>query len=54
MRVAAENIYEPIDETAGLSRLAIPAGSEVTDEDVKRLGLKKNDPRLEEVKPEKD
>lgn len=50
MRVATENIYEPLDEAAGLSRLAIPAGSEVTDEDLKRLGLKKNDPRLAEAK----
>jgi hypothetical protein len=54
MKVAKEHIYEPLDEEAGLSRLAIPAGDEVTDDDLKRLGLRKNDPRLEEVKPEKD
>lgn len=54
MRVAKENIYEPLDEEAGLSRLAIPAGDEVTDEDLKRLGLRKSDPRVEEAKPEKD
>lgn len=51
MKIAAENIFEPIDEEAGLSRLAIAAGSPVSDEDMKRLGLRKNDPRLEEVKP---
>jgi hypothetical protein len=54
MRVAQENIYAPLDEDAGLSVLAIPAGDEVTDADLKRLGLKKDDPRLEGAKPEKD
>ena len=54
MKVATENVYEPLDEEAGLSRLAIAAGDEVTDADLKRLGLRKSDPRLEEVKPEKD
>lgn len=41
MRVATEHIYEPLDEQAGLYRLAIPAGSEVSEEDAKRLGVKK-------------
>jgi hypothetical protein len=50
MRVAAEPIYETLDEERGLSRLAIPAGSEVSDDDLKRLSLKKNDPRLGQAK----
>jgi hypothetical protein len=54
MKVATEHIYEPLDEEAGLSRLAIAAGSPVSDEDMKRLGLKKSDPRLEEAKPDED
>ena len=54
MKIAAEHIYEPIDQEAGLSRLAIAAGDVVTAEDMKRLGLRKNDPRLEEAKPTKD
>ena len=54
MKVATENIYEPLDEENGLSRLAIPAGSLVSDADLKRLGLKKTDKRLAEKKPEKD
>lgn len=54
MKVATENIYESLDDEAGLSRLAIPAGDEVTDEDLKRLGLRKSDPRLREVKPGKN
>ncbi len=53
MRITTEHIYEPVDEQAGLSVLAIAAGSEVTDDDLKRLGLRKNDPRFENVEPEK-
>jgi hypothetical protein len=53
MKVAKENIYVPLNDD-GLSWLAVAEGGEVTDDDLKRLGLRKNDPRLDEVKPAKD
>jgi hypothetical protein len=40
MRVAREHIYET-DEHGEPYMLAIPAGDPVSDEDMKRLGLKK-------------
>lgn len=49
MIIAVEPIYEP-DENGEDYRLAIPAGVEVTDEDMTRLGLKDSDKRLEKVR----
>jgi hypothetical protein len=46
MRVAKEHIYE-VDEQGQPYRLAIPSGSEVSDDDMKRLGLKRG--QVEEV-----
>ncbi len=47
MRVAKEHIYEVIDAETGLSRLAVPAGSAVTAEEMKRLGIRRH--QLEDV-----
>jgi hypothetical protein len=47
--VAKEAIYET-DENGEPQRLAIPAGSEVSDEQMKALGLKESDKRIDKVR----
>lgn len=49
MLIAVEPIFEQ-DENGEDYSLAVPAGSEVTDADMKRLGLKESDKRLDKVR----
>ena len=51
MYVAVEPIYEEQDGEP--YRLAVPAGSEVSEEQMKALGLKATDERLEKVADDK-
>lgn len=52
MLIAVEAIWEK-DEDGQDYRLVAPPGSEVTEADLKRLGLKANDKRVENVASEK-